>query len=57
MEKQKTKKLTDQEVMHILSLMVKGEDSKKIEKDTNYTRQQIAAVKAHVTMGTYCKIK
>jgi len=57
MAKQKPKQLTDQEVMHILSLMVKGVDSKKIEKDTNYTRQQIAAVKAHVTMGTYCKIK
>jgi len=57
MEKRKTVKLNDQEVMHVLSLMAQGTESKQIEKETNYTRQQIAAVKAHVTMGTYCKIK
>jgi len=57
MTKQKTVRLNDQEVMHVLSLMAKGTESKKIEKETHYTRQQIAAVKAHVTMGTYCKTK
>lgn len=57
MSEKKSKQLSNPEVRHILSLMAKGTDAKQIEKETKYTRQQIAAVKAHVTMGTYCKIK
>jgi len=46
-------KLSDHDVEIVLDLLNLGFDTKDIEKKTGYRKMQIAAVKAHITMGTY----
>lgn len=49
----KPKKLTEWEVDKILEYLKKKKTSEFIQGKLNVTRQQVAAVKAHKTMGTY----
>ena len=51
------KKLTDKKVIEILAHMVTGKTTAQIQREAKVTRQQVAAVKAHVSMGTYTNPK
>jgi transcriptional regulator len=48
-----TKPLTEKQVERVLNLFEKGKTNEEVQKQTRFTRQQVAAVRAHVTMGTY----
>lgn len=47
------KKIDDKSRTKIISALNKGQKTESIAKKMGYSRQQVAAVKAHMTMNTY----
>jgi transcriptional regulator len=47
------RKITQKDKAKIIMQLEKGITSTKIASKLGFTRQQVAAVKAHMTMGTY----
>lgn len=49
------RKITQKDKAKIIMQLEKGITSTKIASKLGFTRQQVAAIKAHMTMGTYQK--
>ena len=47
------KKITDSQKKKIFGYLAKGWESSRIAAKLSLTTQQVAAIKAHKTMGTY----
>jgi hypothetical protein len=51
----KTKKLTPSQILLVRDYLEKNVPSEKIQAKLKITKQQVAAVKAHMKMGNYEK--